>query len=335
MPLGFDQSSELKRKKTWKERTSTIRIGKKTYPFIYPGIRDARVIQVAALTSYAILGQTIYTFQVNPLHILICVGTAAIIDLLMNFWLKKIVLFPVSGMIAGFGISMMLRIRPSPWSYAIYFGAAAVSVLSKYVFTTRWSGVKKHIFNPSNFGICLTFFLLPAITYPTPQQWDKTWWLMLYISCIGLVLARSAKVTTVVATFLLTEIALFVIHEGALLQGSLPYLLQNIVPALLSPALVIFSFHMLPDPRTIPEGQQMRIVFAMATAIMHWLFIALGYSVKSIYLALIVTSLFVPLMNRLTLPEAKPFAFLKGWKKAKKTEKTKPKERTRIVPRPA
>jgi len=336
MPLGFDKSSEEKRRKTWKENVSTIRIGKKAYPFIYPGFRDARVIQVTALASYAVLGQAVYGFQVNPLHILICVGTAAVVDLLMSFWLKRIVLFPVSGMIAGFGMAMMLRIRPSEWTYAIYFGAAAVSVLSKYIFTTRWSGVKKHIFNPSNFGICLTFFLLPTITYATPQQWDKTWWLMLYISCIGLALSYSARVMTVVATFLLTEIALFIIHEGALLQGSLPYLLQNITPALLSPALVIFSFHMLPDPRTIPENQQMRILFAMATAIMHWLLISLGYSVKSIYLALIITSLFVPLMNRMTLPDAKPFILLNRWtKKAQPVRKQKPKVRTRMIPRPA
>lgn len=324
MPLGFDKSSEDKRKKTWKEKTSTIRIGRKTYPFIYPGIRDARVIQVAALCSYAVLGQAVYGFQVSVFQILTCVGTAALVDLLMNFWLKRIVLFPVSGMIAGFGLAMMLRIRPGAWAYAIYFGAAAVSVLSKYLITTRWSGVRKHIFNPSNFGICLTFLLLPTVTYATPQQWDKTWWLMLYILTIGFVLARSAKVLTVVLTFFAAEIALFMVHEGALFQGNLPYLLQNIVPALLSPALVVFTFHMLPDPRTIPEGQQTRIIFAICVAVMHWIFVSMGYSIKSVYFALGIVSVFIPLMNRLARPAETPVAV--GKKTGNAARRTAPKK---------
>lgn len=315
MAPGFDTSSEEQRGKTWRENASTVTIRGKAYPYIYPSWSDARVIQIAALSTYAILGQTIYHFQVNILQIVACVGTAALVDLFMNFWLKKIVLFPASGMIAGLGMAMMLRVRPGPLSVALYVIAAAISVLSKYVFTTGWSGTRKHIFNPSNFGISVMFLLLPSLTYPTPQQWDKTWWLMIIISVAGIALTYSAKVLTIVVSFLLTEIAMFIVHEGVLLQAGLPYFLGNIVPALLSPALVVFSFHMITDPRTIPEQQHMRIVFSMIVAMVHWILVSMGFSIRSVFLALFVVSMFVPLMNRLTVPGAPPFRMFDRWKK--------------------
>ena len=92
------------------------------------------------------------------------------------FWKQRVILWPASALLTGNGVAFILRVPGTEhgdwWStrgWWIFAGAAAVSLLSKYVI--RFRG--RHIFNPSNFGLVLCFLAARRRSCADPLEF---WW---------------------------------------------------------------------------------------------------------------------------------------------------------------
>ena len=141
----------------------TLRIGGTAYPVLLPTLRDPRLHLASVIVTLQVLGQTAFDFQLSIAQILVSLVTCAVLEVSIAFRRQRVLMWPASALLTGNGVAFVLRVPGTEhgdwWSmngWWIFAATAAVGLLSKYVITFR----RRHIFNPSNFGLVLCFVLL-------------------------------------------------------------------------------------------------------------------------------------------------------------------------------
>src|SRR5213080_1842951 len=216
--------------------------------------------------------------------VLICLATGALIECGVGFFKDKVIMWPASGLLTGNSTAFILRVPGTVhgqwWSkhgFLIFIGVVAFAMATKYLI--RWKG--RHIFNPSNIALVLAFVVLgPQYTEPQDLWWIPMgmWMIVTYAVLIGggLLIAWELKLLGLVAGYMAAFAASAAIalapvpdhcmvaswHATALCGTDLWKILVT------SPEVLIFAFFMVPDPRTVPEGQVGRFVFGAIVAIL-------------------------------------------------------------------
>src|SRR5213080_1787207 len=262
----------------------TIRIRGREYPVFLPSLRDPRLHVAAVLLTLQVLGQTVLDFRLSVAQILACLVTGALIEFGVAFFKDKTIMWPASGLLTGNSTAFILRvpgtIHGQWWSkhgIYIFIGVVAFAMATKYLI--RWKG--RHIFNPSNIALVLAFVVLgPQYTEPQDLWWIPMgmWMIVTYAVLIGggLLIAWELKLLGLVAGYMAAFAASAAIalapvpdhcmvaswHATALCGTDLWKILVT------SPEVLIFAFFMLPDPRTVPEGQVARFAFGVIVAVL-------------------------------------------------------------------
>src|SRR5438094_91017 len=287
------------------QRTLTIR--GRAYPCSGPGLRDPRLHVAAVLLTLQVLGQTVLNFRLSVAQILICLATGALIEFGYAFFKDKTILWPASGLLTGNSTAFILRtpgtFHGDWWSTNgiwVFIGVVAFAMASKYLI--RWRG--RHIFNPSNVGLVLAFVLLgPQYTEPQDLWWIQLgpWMIVTYailiggglligweLKLIGLELGYMAGFAAFVALALLPVPDHCMVASWHVTPMCGSELWQILVT---SPEVLIFAFFMVPDPRTVPDGQAARVVFGVLVALLSVLLLgptALEFLTKTAILASLV-----------------------------------------------
>ncbi len=158
-----------------------------------------------------------------------------------------------SAYISGISLSILLR-SPVLWPYAL---GGVISIMSKYVLRTRG----RHLWNPTNFGICALLFLAPFAVAPLSVQWGNDLWPMLVIWVVGLFTiwrAKRAHITLAyVASFFLFAIV------RSLVTGS-SYAAE--VAPITGPMYQLFALFMITDPKTTVSSRWGAMVVACSVA---------------------------------------------------------------------
>ena len=247
----------------------TLRIRGTAYPVLLPTVRDPRLHLAAVIISLQVLGQTAFDFQLSIAQILVSLVTCAVIEFAITFRRQRVIMWPASALLTGNGVAFILRVPGTEhgdwWSmkgWWIFAGTAAVSILSKHVIT--WRG--HHFFNPSNFGLVLTFVLLGA-TRADPLAF---WWgpmspwmaLALVIILVGAfaILSR-LHLLAIAVTFWITFAIGIAVIAAAGHQMTARWHLGPITGfefwrvVVLSPEVMVFLFFMITDPKTTPKSR--------------------------------------------------------------------------------
>ena len=190
----------------------SVGVAGRRYPLLLPTLRDPRLHLAAVIVSLQVLGQTVLGFELSIAQILVSILTCAVIEVALTFWRRRVLMWPASALLTGNGVAFILRVPGTAhgdwWSLrgaGIFAAAAAVSLLSKYVI--RVGG--RHVFNPSNFGLVVVFWLL-GTRLVNPQD---LWWgpmspgLALTLAVIvvgGLIIVSRLRMLGLVAAFWLT-----------------------------------------------------------------------------------------------------------------------------------
>src|SRR3989441_38627 len=265
-------------------RRRSVRIRGREYPVLLPSIRDPRLHVAAVLLTLQVLGQTVLNFRLSVAQILICLATGALIEFGVGFFKDKVIMWPASGLLTGNSTAFILRVPGTLhgqwWSTHgiwIFIGVVAFGMATKYLI--RWKG--RHIFNPSNIALVLAFVVLgPKYTEPLDLWWIPMgpWMYVTYAILIGggLLIAWELKLLGLELGYMAAFAAAVAIalapvpdhcmvaswHATALCGRDL---WQTLVT---SPEVLIFAFFMLPDPRTVPDGQVGRFVFGVIVAVL-------------------------------------------------------------------
>ncbi len=224
-----------------------------------PTRRDPRWRFLALLASYVVFGITFLGFNRSPLQILMVVSATCGLDMLFHHVARgrkdRTVLFPLSSMISGFGLGILVNYAHGPW---LLFVPVFFSVASKYVLTFKG----RHVFNPTLIGVTLSLLLGEGMISASPSyQWGGS-----LAICFFIVGAALSLFIREVRRVPLTLAFLGFYFVGLAIRA---YVIRYHVPtetlflgALTAPAFFLFTYFMLTDPKTSPPTARGQVLMA-------------------------------------------------------------------------
>jgi Na+-translocating ferredoxin:NAD+ oxidoreductase RnfD subunit len=164
-----------------------------------------------------------------------------------------------SAYVSGISIAILVR-SPALWPYAL---GAVISVLSKGV--VRFRG--RHLWNPTNLGVCALLFLAPFAVAPLSVQWGNNLWPMLVIWLVGLNALRIAKRAHVTVAYVVSFF-FFALVRSLITDSAF---LTEIAP-ITGPMYQLFAMFMITDPKTTVNSKPGAMVVAFLVALVEMLF---------------------------------------------------------------
>lgn len=179
-----------------------------------------------------------------------------------------------SAYISGISVGILVR-SPALWPFAL---CSAISITSKYALRVKG----RHIWNPSNFGICAMLFLAADTVASLSIQWGNILLPMLIIWGLGSIiigrLGRFHISLTYVASFLFF----------ALLRSNITgHSFAAEVAPITGPMYQLFVFFMITDPKSTVHSKWGQCAVAFTIALVEMI-LRLGESVHAPYYALFI-----------------------------------------------
>lgn len=166
---------------------------------------------------------------------------------------------PASAYISGISVGILLR-SPAFWPYAL---CSALSITSKYVLRVRG----RHIWNPSNFGICAMLILASQAVASLSIQWGNNFASLVVIWVLGSVIVWRAKRFNITFTYVACFVALSFL--SAHITGD-PW--QSEISPITGPMYQLFIFFMITDPKTTVRSRVGQCIVAAAIAVLEFFF---------------------------------------------------------------
>jgi hypothetical protein len=166
---------------------------------------------------------------------------------------------PASAYISGISVGILLR-SPAFWPYAL---CSALSITSKYALRVRG----RHIWNPSNFGICAMLILASQAVSSLSIQWGNNFASLVVIWVLGTVIVLRAKRFHITLTYVACFIALSFLR--AHIVGD-PW--QSEIAPITGPMYQLFIFFMITDPKTTVRSRIGQCAVAVAIAVAEFFF---------------------------------------------------------------
>ncbi len=266
----------------------------------------SKVIRLAALRRFAttitilnIVGHIFLGFEQSWAQPLVALATTYSMELVLELMdarshqrplafaggLRNLVDFLLPAHITGLSIAMLLWANDQLLPFAF---AAAVATGSKAILRVPIGKGTRHFLNPSNLGITLTLILLPWVGFAPPYEFTENlsgagyWILPAIIIILGSLVNRLTGRLPLIAGWL----------AGFVLQACLRSVLFGFpVVAALVPMtgvmFIIYTFYMITDPGTTPQGTWGQVAFGAAVAGVYGLLI-LVHVVAAIFIALTI-----------------------------------------------
>ena len=158
-----------------------------------------------------------------------------------------------SAYISGISVGILIR-SPAFWPYAL---CSVISIMSKYVLRVKG----RHLWNPSNFGICVLLFLAPETVAALTIQWGNFIWPLLVIWILGSIIIWRAKRIHISVTYVLSFLAFAFLRSW--ITGD-PW--RSEISPITGPMYQLFVFFMITDPKTTVKSKiwQCIVVFIVA-----------------------------------------------------------------------
>src|SRR5262245_1575396 len=254
-----------------------------------------------AITVLNILGHTFFGFEQSWAHPLVALVSAYSVELLLEFidarcnrralrfmggGVRKFVEFLLSDHITVLACAMLLYTNER---FGPVVFASVVAICSKAVLRAPFGGGTRHFFNPSNFGISVTLVVFAWVSVAPPYQFTENmtgfgdWILPAVIVCTGTFLnARFTRRLPLIAAWL----------GGFVAQAAFRTLLFDTpLSAALVPmtgvAFILYTFYMVTDPATTPDGPRQQIALGLCVAGVYGLLVV-AHVVFALFFALTI-----------------------------------------------
>lgn len=183
-------------------------------------------------------------------------------------------------------MSLCLLLKTNHWYTS--FLAAFLTVTSKYIFRLR----RKHIFNPSAFGIIATI-VLTKDAWLSPGQWGSNAVIFFAVVTLGTIVVTRVQKLDVSLAFLLTFVALLYWRQVYILGWPMDYFLHSVSTG----SLLLFTFFMISDPRTSPNHPLARVIWAVLIAAVSFYLAAFKWKYNTPVWVLVAAAPLVPLLD--------------------------------------
>lgn len=156
--------------------------------------------------------------------------------------------------------------------------AEAVAIASKYVIRVRINGRPRHVLNPSNTGLAVTFLLFPSVGMLAPYMFTENYGYPVDFIVPAVVLLAG----TMLNAQLTGRMPLILAWVGgfaaqAVLRGVLQpdMAVLGELSAVTGTAFILYTNYMITDPGTTPVSRRSQVGFGLATAAVYALLIDL------------------------------------------------------------
>jgi len=216
-------------------------------------------IPPAFITLILVIGHLSFGILESYQKTMLAIATSILCELVLGrLFLKR---WPnlASAYITGISVGILLR-APGYWPYIV---CALLSITSKYVL--RVNG--RHIFNPSNFGICAMLFLASDAVATLSIQWGNNLAAMAVIWVLGSIIIWRARRFHICATYVVSFLLLSFVRTW--ITGD-PWLSE--VSPITGPEYQLFIFFMITDPKTTVKSKAGQCVVAFSVAVVEMFF---------------------------------------------------------------
>ncbi len=235
---------------------------------------DSRFTPPILITLILLAGHLSFGILESWQRTLLAIATAFVVELTLGRLITGSWPHPASAYITGISVGILIR-SPAYWPYAL---CSALSITSKYVLRLK----DRHIWNPSNFGICAMLFLAPFVVASLSVQWGNNYWPMVVIWILGSIIIARLKRFHISATY----VVCFLLFAGvrAMITGH-PY--EAEVAPITGPMYQLYVFFMITDPKTTVRPRWGQCAVAASVAFVEMLY-RLNENVHAPYYALFI-----------------------------------------------
>lgn len=227
-------------------------------PALWKRVLDNRFTPPIFITLILLLGNVSFGILESYQKTLLAIVAAMVAEMLLGRIFLGKWPHPASAYITGISVGILLR-SPAFWPFAL---CAALSITSKYAVRVRG----RHLFNPSNFGICALLFLASASVAGLSIQWGNNFASLIVIWILGSLILWRAKRFQITATYVISFLLLALLR--AQITGD-PW--QAEISPITGPMYQLFMFFMITDPKTTVRSKKGQCVVAVCVAIVEML----------------------------------------------------------------
>lgn len=223
---------------------------------------DPRWFSSSLLTLILVVGQ--WRFQIlgdSYVPWMVALGTAVLTEIVLWRTLRGGWPNVLSAYISGNSIAILVKPDGALlWPFVI---GSFLSIACKYTLNYK----HRHIWNPTNFGICVLLAVASSRVSILSHQWGNEPILVALIWCVGSLIVWRARVLHLTLTYL-AAFALFAVLRAQLNGQSITTELAPIT----GPMYTLFMFFMVTDPKTIPRGRKAQILTVLSIAALECVF---------------------------------------------------------------
>jgi Na+-translocating ferredoxin:NAD+ oxidoreductase RnfD subunit len=235
---------------------------------------DNRYLAPALITCILVAGHLSFGILESYEKTALAIVTSILLEIALGRMLYGKWPHPASAYITGISVGILLR-SPALWPYGL---CSAISITSKYVLRVKG----RHLWNPSNFGICAMLFLAGDTVASLSIQWGNYLWPMVVIWLLGSIIIWRLRRFHITAAYV-AAFVLFAFLRSSIL-GS-PW--QSEIAPITGPMYQLFIFFMITDPKTTVRSKLGQCIVAVTVALLETAF-RLNEIVYAPYYALFV-----------------------------------------------
>lgn len=235
---------------------------------------DNRFIVPIFITCILLAGQLSFGILESYPKTLLAIVTSILVELVLGRMFAGKWPHLASAYISGISVGILVR-SPMIWPYAL---CSAISIMSKYVLRVRG----RHIWNPSNFGICVLLFLASDAVASLSVQWGNYLLPMFVIWGLGSIIIGRLGRFHICATYVVSFLVFAFVRS--LITG---HAFAAEVAPITGPMYQLFVFFMITDPKSTVRSKVGQAAVAFTVALVEMTF-RLMESVHAPYYALFV-----------------------------------------------
>ena len=214
---------------------------------------DNRYLAPALITCILIAGHLSFGILEGYEKTVLAIVVAILVEMALGRLVYGIWPHPASAYITGISVGILIR-SLALWPYAL---CSAISITSKYVLRIKG----RHLWNPSNFGICAMLFLAGDTAASLSIQWGNYLWPMLVIWVLGSIIIWRLRRFHITATYVVAFVVLALLRSA--LTGA-PW--QSEIAPITGPMYQLFIFFMITDPKTTVRSKLGQCIVVIAVA---------------------------------------------------------------------
>src|SRR6266576_1845444 len=218
---------------------------------------DNRYVAPAFITCILLVGHLSFGILESYPKTVLAIVVSILLELVLGriFYGKWV--HPASAYITGISVGILIR-SPAFWPFAL---CIAISIMSKYVLRVKG----RHLWNPSNFGLSVLFFLAAETVAGLSIQWGNYFGPMLVIWVLGSIIIWRARRFHISATYVISFFAFAFLRSW--ITGD-PW--QSEIAPITGPMYQLFVFFMITDPKTTVRSKAGQCAVAFCVALVEF-----------------------------------------------------------------